>query len=70
MIAKRLLRIPEDYDVLGYRLNSDAEGVSIKIKVPDFDMGEMRAIQHKQQETGFITVDELIRLQKAGRMQN
>jgi len=45
MIAKRLLRIPEDYDVLGYRLNSDAEGVSIKIKVPDFDMGEMRAIQ-------------------------
>jgi hypothetical protein len=29
-------------------------------------MGEMRAIQHKQEETGFITVDELVRLQKAG----
>jgi len=29
-------------------------------------MGEVRAIQYKQQETGFITADELIRLQKAG----
>jgi hypothetical protein len=29
-------------------------------------MGEMRAIQQKQRETGFITVDELIRVQRAG----
>ena len=29
-------------------------------------MGEIRAIQTKAQETGFITVDELMRVQKAG----
>jgi hypothetical protein len=29
-------------------------------------MGELRAIQYKQQETGFITVDELIKVQRAG----
>ena len=29
-------------------------------------LSEMRAIQCKQEETGFITADELMRLQKAG----
>ena len=66
MIVKRLLSIPEDYDVLGFTLSSEPNVVSIKIRLPDFDMGEVRAIQYKQQETGFITVDELIRVQRAG----
>jgi hypothetical protein len=63
MIFNRLLRIADDYDVLGFTLSSEPNVVSIRIRLPDFDMGEMRAIQHKQLETGFITVDELGRLQ-------
>ena len=66
MIVKRLLSIPEDYDVLGFTLSSEPNVVSIRIRLPDFDMSEVRAIQYKQQETGFITVDELIRVQRAG----
>jgi hypothetical protein len=66
MIVKRLLSLPEDYDVLGFTLSSKANVISIKIRLPDFDMGELRAIQDKQQETGFITVDELIKVQRAG----
>ncbi len=63
---KRLLSLPEDYEVLGFTLSSEANVISIKIRLPDFDMGELRAIQYKQQETGFITVDELIKVQRAG----
>jgi len=66
MIVKRLLGIPEDYDVLGFTLSSEPNAISIRIRLPDFDMGELRAIQYKQQQTGFITVDELIRVQRAG----
>jgi len=66
MIVTRLLSFPEEYDVLGFTLSSEANVVSIKIRLPDFDMGELRAIQNKQQETGFITVDELIKVQRAG----
>jgi hypothetical protein len=66
MIVKRLLSLPEDYDVLGYTLSSEANVISIKIRLPDFDMGELRAIQYKQQETGFITVNELIKVRRAG----
>lgn len=29
-------------------------------------MGEVRAVQYKQQETGFITVEELMKLQRTG----
>ena len=65
-IMKRLLSIQDDYDVLGFTLRSEADGVSIKFRLPDFDMSELRAIQYKQQETGFITVDELIKVQRAG----
>jgi membrane-associated phospholipid phosphatase len=32
--------------------------VSIKIRLPNFDLGELRAIQYKQRQTGFITVQE------------
>jgi len=66
MIAKRLLSIPEDYDVLGFTLSSEPNVISIRIRLPDFDMGEVRAIQYKQQETGFITADELIKVRRAG----
>ena len=66
MLVKRLLSVPEEYDVLGFTLSSEANEISIKIRLPDFDMGELRAIQYKQQETGFITVDELIKVQRAG----
>lgn len=65
-IINRLLRIPEDYDFIKMRIESLPDEIVLRIKVPDFDPSEMRAIQHKQQETGFINVDELIRLQKAG----
>jgi hypothetical protein len=66
MIVKRLLSLPADYDVLGFTLSSEANVISLKIRVPDFNMGELREIQYKQQETGFITVDELIKVQRAG----
>jgi hypothetical protein len=35
-------------------------------RLPDFDMGEIRAIQTKAQETGFIRASQLMKLQKAG----
>jgi len=65
-IFNRLMRIPEDYDVLGASIRSEPQGISFKIELPDSDMGEIRAIQAKAMETGFITVDELMHLQKAG----
>lgn len=58
-IFNRLLRIPEGYDVLGVSITSEADGITFKIRLPDYDMGELRAVQHKQRETGFITVQEL-----------
>jgi hypothetical protein len=63
---KHLLSIPDDYDVLGFTLSSESDGVSIKFRLPDFDMGELRAIQFKQRKTGFITVEELNKVQRAG----
>jgi hypothetical protein len=66
MILKRLLSLPEEYDVLGFTLSSEANVISMKIRLPDFDMSELRAIQDKQKETGFITVEELIKVQRAG----
>lgn len=66
MIMNRLMRIPDDYDVLGFSITSEADGISFKIRLPDYDMGEIRAIKVKSQETGFISVDELMQLQKAG----
>jgi hypothetical protein len=36
------------------------------IRLPDYDIGEVRAIKAKAQETGFISAHELMRLQKAG----
>ncbi len=66
MIVKRLLSISGDYDVLGSTLSSKANEISITIRLPNFNMSELRAIQYKQQETGFITVNELMKVQRAG----
>lgn len=66
MLMKRLLSIPDDFDLVGFTLGSEPNVISIKIRLPDFDLGELRAIQNKQRETGFITVDELIKVQRAG----
>ena len=65
-IFNRLLKIPNDYDVLDVSITSEADGIIFKIRLPDYDMGELRAVQYKQEETGFITVQELMKLQKAG----
>jgi len=65
-LMKRLLSISDDYDVLGFTLSSEPNVISIKIRLPDFDMSELRAIQSKQRETGFITVGELMKVQRAG----
>lgn len=66
MIFNRLLRIPEDYDILGFSISSEPDGISFKVRLPNYDMGEIRAIQTKAEKTDFITVGELMQLQKAG----
>jgi hypothetical protein len=47
-------------------IESKANELLLRVRLPDFDMSELRAVQYKQQETGFITVQELMKLQKAG----
>jgi hypothetical protein len=66
LIFNRLLRIQEDYDVLGATVSSLPNEIVFRVRLPDFDMREMRAIQAKATETGFIRVDELMKLHKAG----
>lgn len=65
-IILRLLRLPADYDFVKLDLSSRADEILVRIRVPDFDTSELRAIQTKQKETGFVTVAELMQLQKAG----
>ena len=65
-IIRRFLSLQDDYDLLGLEVEAKADELLFRVRLPDYDMGEMRAIQHKQRETGFITVDELIRVQRAG----
>ena len=64
-IFNRLLRLSEDYDIQTLNIESKANELVLRVRLPDFDMSEGRAVQYKQQETGFITVEELMRLQKA-----
>jgi hypothetical protein len=66
MIFNRLLRIQEDYDILEMSISCLPNEIVFRARLPDFDMGEIRAIQTKAQETGFIRADELVKLQKAG----
>ncbi len=65
-IIRRFLSLSDDYDLRGLVIEAGAGELVFRIRLPDFDMGEMRAIQYKQEETGFITVDELIKVQPAG----
>ncbi len=65
-IIRRFLSLSEDYDLLGLEIEGRADELVFRVRLPDFDMGEMRAIQYKQQETGFITADELMKVQRAG----
>jgi hypothetical protein len=65
-IFNRLLRLSEDYEIQTLNIESEANELVLRVRLPDFDMSELRAVQYKQQETGFITVDELMLLQKAG----
>ena len=63
---KMFLGIAKDYEVLGVSIHSEADGLLLKVRLPDFDASEIRAIRWKQAETGFITAEELMRVQKAG----
>ena len=65
-IIRRFLSLSDDYDLLGLQIEGRADELVFHVRLPDFDMGEMRAIQYKQQETGFITADELMKVQRAG----
>jgi len=65
-IIRRFLSLSDDYDVLGLKVEARPDELVFRVRLPDFDMGELRAIQWKQQEIGFITVDELMRVQRAG----
>jgi hypothetical protein len=65
-IIRRFLSLSDDYDLKGLVIEAGAGELVFRVRLPDFDMGEMRAIQYKQEETGFITVDELLKIQRAG----
>lgn len=65
-IFRRLQSIAEDYDIISMNIQSLPNEIIFHIRLPDFDMGEIRAIQTKATETGFINVSELMKLQKAG----
>jgi hypothetical protein len=65
-IFNRLLRLSEDYDIQTLNIESKTNELVLRVRLPDFDMSEVRAVQYKQQETGFITVQELMKLRKAG----
>jgi hypothetical protein len=66
LIFNRLMRIQEDYDILDMKISSLPNEIVLRVRLPDFDMRELRAIQNKAKETGFIRADELMKLQKAG----
>ena len=66
MIFNRPLRIQEEYDILEMSISSLPNEIVFRARLPDFDMGEIRAIQTKAQETGFIRASELMKLHKAG----
>jgi hypothetical protein len=65
-IIRRFLSLSDDYDLRRLVIEAGAGELVFRVRLPDFDMGEMRAIQYKQEETGFITVDELMKVQRAG----
>jgi hypothetical protein len=60
-----LIRLSEDYDIQNLNIESGPNEIILRVKLPDFDMSELRTVRYKQ-ETGFITVQELMELQRAG----
>jgi hypothetical protein len=54
------------YDLLSVKVSSLPDEIVFRVGLPIFDMREIRAIQTKAKETGFIGVDELMKLRKAG----
>jgi hypothetical protein len=65
-IIRRFLSLSDDYDVLGMEVEAKPEELVFHVRLPDFDMSELRAIQWKQRETGFVTVEELMKVRRAG----
>ena len=65
-LIRRFLALSDDYDILGLEIQSLPGELVLHVRFPDFDMNEMRAIQFKQQETGFISVEELMKVRHAG----
>ncbi|GEM_PF-773423 len=65
-IFRRLQSIAEDYDIISMKIESLPNEIVFRIQLPDFNMGEIRAIKAKATEIGFIKVSELMKLQKAG----
>jgi hypothetical protein len=65
-IINRLLGLGDDYDFIKVDLSSRANDIILRVRTPDFDPSELRAVQNKQRETGFISVAELMTVQKAG----
>jgi hypothetical protein len=65
-LIRRFLSLSDDYDLLGLEIQSLPDELVLHVRFPNFDMNEMRAIQFKQQETGFINVEELMKVRYAG----
>jgi hypothetical protein len=65
-LIRRFLSLSDDYDISGLEIQSLPDELVLHVRFPNFDMNEMRAIQFKQEETGFITVAELMKVRGAG----
>jgi hypothetical protein len=50
-IFRRLQSIADDYDIVAMSIQSLPNEILFRIKLPDFDMGEIRAIKSKATET-------------------
>jgi hypothetical protein len=47
-IIRRFLSLSDDYDLLGLKIEGRGDELVFRVRLPDFDMGEMRAIQYRQ----------------------
>jgi hypothetical protein len=65
-IIRRFLSLSDEYDVLGLEIEAKADELVFHVRLPDFDVSELRAIQWKQRETGFVSVEELMKVRRAG----
>jgi hypothetical protein len=65
-MIRRFLSLSDEFDILGLEIQSLPDELVLHVRFPDCDMNEMRAIQFKQRETGFINVDELMKVRRGG----